>query len=75
MEINLEDLIALSRPEALDMLRQIEELQEDAFDEGLVTGIKLNDEPCVEFEKSSGCVFTDIDACGTDCCKVTTETK
>ena len=51
-DMKLEDLIALSRPEALDMLRQIEEM--------------------VNFEPSSGCVFADIDACGEDCCKVTT---
>ena len=76
--MKLEDLIALSRPEALAMLRQIRQDMEDEYDIGLADGAALNNwwgktETLTTFEKSAGCVFHDLDACGTDCCKVMTE--
>ena len=71
--MKLEDLIALSRPQALAMQREILEREEDCYDIGLAEGVKLVEEPLVYFEQSKGCVFADLDACGIDGCKITTD--
>ena len=50
----VEELTALSRAEALDVQRRIAKQIKDAR----------------MFTESVGSVFKDIDACATDCCKV-----